>query len=247
LGYRTISFQTSFDWSDIREVDLYLALDKAPINPVSSSPFEVLFTETTAVKLLLDSRYVLTSSDFGLVDLKHRGHIELQRFILDELPNIAAISEPTFTFAHILIPHTPYVFGPNGEILTDPGFFSGEASGPISEEYRVRGYTGQITFINGRVLEIVESMIENSPTPPVIVLQGDHGLGENGQHLILNAYYFPPTAREVLYASISPVNTFRILFNELFESEYKLLPDQSFPLNSISDPVPENAPACSGA
>jgi hypothetical protein len=247
MGYRTVSFQTSFDWSDIRAANLYLALDEAPINPIRSSPFEVLFAETTAVKLLLDSRYVLTSSDFGLVDLKHRGHIELQRFILDELPNIAAIPEPTFTFAHILIPHTPYVFAPDGEIRTDQGFFGGEASGPINEDYLVRGYTGQITFINEQMLEIVRALIKDSQTPPVILLQSDHGFREDNKLLILNAYFVPEDAREALYSRVSPVNSFRLVFDRIFGAEYDLLPDLSYPLHSMTDPVPETSSICADA
>jgi hypothetical protein len=247
LGYRTVSFQTSFDWSDIRTVDLYLALDKAPINPIDSTPFEILFAETTAVKLLLDTRYLLGSSDLGLTELKHRSHIELQRYILDELPNIATIPEPTFTFAHILIPHTPYVFGPNGEIRSDPGFYSGEDSGPVNEDYLVRGYTGAIDFINGRMLEITRSILKAHESPPIIILQSDHGLRDANRLLILNAYYFPGQAEEALYRTISPVNSFRVLFDEYFGTDFGRLPDRSYGFEGFQQPVAERFATCLSA
>jgi hypothetical protein len=45
---------------------------------------------------------------------------------------------------------------------------------------------------------------------------------------ILNAYYLPNTAaRASLYPSITPVNTFRILFASYFGQKLPLLPDIS--------------------
>jgi hypothetical protein len=79
-----------------------------------------------------------------------------------------------------------------------------------------------------------------SPSPPVIVLQGDHGpplrLLEEGpspaayrERLgILSAYLVPPAMGDDLYPSISPVNTFRVLFAELFGEELGALPDRSY-------------------
>jgi hypothetical protein len=74
----------------------------------------------------------------------------------------------------------------------------------------------------------------------VIILQSDHGsgLGLSTQSLeqtdlrermsILNAYYLPGPGRQALYPSISPVNTFRVLFNAYFGAGLDLLPDRSY-------------------
>jgi hypothetical protein len=45
---------------------------------------------------------------------------------------------------------------------------------------------------------------------------------------ILNAYYFPGIHSNSLYASITPVNSFRLLLSEYFGMNLPLLPDQSY-------------------
>lgn len=44
---------------------------------------------------------------------------------------------------------------------------------------------------------------------------------------ILNAYYFP-NYNESIYQNITPVNSFRVVINELFNEENELLPDSSY-------------------
>ena len=44
---------------------------------------------------------------------------------------------------------------------------------------------------------------------------------------ILNAYYFPD-GRESLYPSITPVNTFRMIFNAYLGTSLEILPDESY-------------------
>ena len=45
---------------------------------------------------------------------------------------------------------------------------------------------------------------------------------------ILNAYYVPPEGQRLLYASISPVNSFRMVFNACLEAHFDLLEDRSY-------------------
>jgi hypothetical protein len=44
----------------------------------------------------------------------------------------------------------------------------------------------------------------------------------------LNAYYLPGEKKDLLYDGISPVNSFRVIFNEYFNENYELLPDISY-------------------
>ena len=243
LGYQTVAFQTGFIWSDMQDADIYLSLSEAPLGLQRISPFEALFVETTATKLLLDTQYVLKIANFGAAEFRHRGHVELQLNILEELPNIASIDGPTFTFAHVLIPHTPFVFEANGDIVTDPGYYSGERGGPINDEYLVRGYTNEVTFINQRMLEIMETLVKKSDIPPVIILQGDTGLEGDNRMQILNVYYAPLAAAE-LYPTITPVNTFRIVFNAYLRTNYERLPDISYPGGDREALAPEITPNC---
>jgi hypothetical protein len=43
---------------------------------------------------------------------------------------------------------------------------------------------------------------------------------------ILNAYYFPG-GNDDLYPTITPVNTFRLIFNKYFDQDYPLLEDKA--------------------
>jgi hypothetical protein len=81
----------------------------------------------------------------------------------------------------------------------------------------------------------VTTLLADSATPPVILIQGDHGpwlqYGSD-QFKILNAYYLPGH-NDLLYPSISPVNTFRLVFDTYLGADYPLLEDISY-----DSPVP---------
>jgi hypothetical protein len=113
----------------------------------------------------------------------------------------------------------------------------------------------QLTFINSRIQDLVLHLIEDSENRPVIILQADHGpkSGMEGEKTsydifvetvsIFNAYYFPAGEYDELYPSISPVNTFRILLNQLFNEDYEPLPDLAYFVTGVCgdtvDLVPE--------
>jgi hypothetical protein len=64
----------------------------------------------------------------------------------------------------------------------------------------------------------------------VIIIQGDHGginAPPDGRMKILNAYYFPEGGNQYLYQSISPVNSFRVLFDAYFNGNYPIIADIS--------------------
>ena len=79
-----------------------------------------------------------------------------------------------------------------------------------------------------------------SETPPIIVLQADHGPGAfldwNSAErtclwertAILNAYYLPGDGAERLYDTITPVNSFRVILDAYFGAELGLLEDVSY-------------------
>ena len=78
---------------------------------------------------------------------------------------------------------------------------------------------------------MVDQILQASETPPVIILQGDHGpwVGSIPIRMqILNAYYLPGDATRRLYPTISPVNSFRVALNEIFGLGLPLLEDVSY-------------------
>jgi hypothetical protein len=81
------------------------------------------------------------------------------------------------------------------------------------------------------ILPIISQIIEKSDTPPVIIIQGDHGSvieSPKRRMSILNAYYLPKEGDTQLFESISPVNTFRVIFNTYFGGKLPLLEDNAF-------------------
>ena len=250
IGYKTVAFETGYEWSRLRDADFYLAINREPMTLQRLEPFESMLIESTALVLFSHlqiqeqtSRNQEIIEKVMKVDFPYSGYAERQLFILDELPEIAKLSEPTFAIVHSLIPHVPYVFDPTGEIWSDPGFYSGERAEPINEWYWQMGYTSEIQFINQRMTEILKTIIDNSENPPIILIQADHGLRGENRLQILNAYYLPGDASLELYKNISPVNSFRVVFDNYFGTDYGLLPDLGF-YQDEPDPRPETSQEC---
>jgi hypothetical protein len=147
--------------------------------------------------------------------------------LLDKLPTIPTIAGPKLVFVHVLVPHQPYIFQPDGSLQLDENFYRA-AGGPINAEYYAKGYTNQIQFINQRMLDILQKIINQSPVKPIIVVQGDHGVKDFNRASILNAYYLPDGIEGKLYPTISPVNTFRVILDNYFGDHYSLLNDTSY-------------------
>jgi len=88
--------------------------------------------------------------------------------------------------------------------------------------------------------QVIDTILANSSQPPVIIIQGDHGPGsrldwDSPQRTclwertpILNAYYLPEGRDSLLYPSISPVNSFRVVLNSYFGTNLPLLPDDTY-------------------
>jgi hypothetical protein len=163
-----------------------------------------------------------------------------------------SVASPKFVFAHLVIPHWPYVFLPNGGYVPGGGDINGFLIGKTPSEGLV-GYPRSMAFINRAMIQVVDQIIARSKAPPVIIIQGDHGafrFDDPSQRVtILNAYYLPG-AKAVLYPTITPVNTFRIVLNSYFGQDYPLLPDVSRfspyddATTSKSSPIPvRNNPA----
>lgn len=105
------------------------------------------------------------------------------------------------------------------------------------EEYRA-GYIAQMKFVNAHVAAILDDILAQSPDA-VIILQGDHGPGsllnrdslENScmyeRTAILNAYRFPGQ-EDAVYPAITPVNSFRLIFDKYFQTQLGLLPDKQY-------------------
>lgn len=218
LGYHTFAFETGFAFDHFNDLDAYYTLPSRGVNE-----FENLYISTTFGRFLDDAGLLA-----GLRETPEDRKRERILFDLRTLQELPLTPGPKFVFAHLVIPHQPFVFGPNGEALTiQPQKIKSKEYYSIAR-YGL-GYRNQAIFISRQISQLVKDIIEKSPTPPIIIIQGDHGpshYNDTVRMQILNAYYFPD-AQPQLYPTITPVNTFRVLFNTYFETKLDLLEDVS--------------------
>jgi hypothetical protein len=219
MGYRMVAFETGYDWTEFRNADYFFA---APQHGLSG--FESLVLRDSAA-VILDDLGVFDPLHFTPEDQKRN----LILYVLNKMKSLPQVPGPKFVFIHLVIPHQPFVFGPNGEPLVVAQRTLNEEKYYNAEDY-LRGYGNQVRFISSQIPDLMKTIIENSPTPPVIIIQGDHGpaqLEKENRMGILNAYYFP-NKKDALYATITPVNTFRVVFNTFFGTNLELLTDTSY-------------------
>jgi len=243
LGYTIIAFETSYNPTRIEDADLYLSHKQGTLWELQVlsrvNGFEAMLIRSSAALILTDAARVLPRFIVPDVKAPFQDHRERILFILDRLESAPEIPGPKFVFAHIISPHLPYIFGPDGSYINPNVAFtlaSGREQG--NREYHFNGYLGQITYLNLRLEQLLAQIISQSETPPIIVLQADHGgplSGLRDRMAILSAYYLPDGGSESLYETITPVNTFRLLFNIYFSGDYELLEDVSYS-SSYNDP-----------
>jgi hypothetical protein len=230
LGYKLVSFATSFEPTEILGADAYLAP-----RPHFTEFHRHLIDQTCVWAFLPDPEGI---------DLFEQTRENLL-FTLDRLPSVAADPRPTFTFAHLLCPHPPFLFGPDGEDVSrrDVRYYMNDGTryqGFAFEKWvYVRAYREQAIYLARRVQDAIGRILADSPRPPIIILQSDHGPGSrldpesrektdlHERMSILNAYYFPDRKYQGLYPEITPVNSFRVVLNTYFGARLDLLPDRN--------------------
>ncbi len=114
IGYTTVAFETSYEWSRISDADILLSLGNASANSQVIKPFETMLIRSTALLFFADGQKIRSYADYDLSNHPFADHISLQLFTLDQLPKIPSIPGPKFIFVHILVPHVPYVFNASG-------------------------------------------------------------------------------------------------------------------------------------
>jgi len=254
-GYITVAFESGAWWSEFTDADIYLSYKTAPETLVGSlssnliiNDFEIQLMDTTLITALEDVE--ILSKNGEVSGVKYQNKRSRILYTLEELKYVHNFEGPKFIFAHIISPHRPFIFGPNGEELVPKG----EVQDP--QAYGI-GYTNQITFINDRILEVFKSIINDSEIPPIIVVHGDHGPSTNygvtneQRSTIFNAYYLPNGGEDMLYPTISPVNSFRVILDYYFNAKLDLLDDVHYYSSDFENPdnyivIPNIGPVCGG-
>jgi hypothetical protein len=228
LGYTIVAFETNYYWLNLEDADHYYSTAGRAVNPGEAhlpvNAFEAMLIRESAGLVLTDLLSFLPGEMQPDLEYPNRMHAEQVLYAFEKLADVPLeVPGPKFVYAHIVAPHSPIVFGPAGEWVVLP-------EGLDDAGWR-KAHTDEIQYVNTRVLEVVEALINGSAREPVIIIQADHGAMINDQQNhteILNAYYLPGYDEAGSYASISPVNTFRVIFNRYFGGSYPLLDDITY-------------------
>jgi len=162
-------------------------------------------------------------------------------FQLWALRHLQQYRGPRFVFTHFICPHGPDVFSRTGRYVSRQ---------QIAAEGRATAFIDQHYWIDRQIRGIV-TYLQDEPAgqQPVIILQADEGPypGEpttwpaenpNPDQLemkfdILNAYYLPGVPKSVVWPTITPVNTFRMLLDAYFHANLARLPDREYTFASV--------------
>lgn len=166
---------------------------------------------------------------------------------------------PTFMLAHFLLPHDPNVFSSTCKPL------SFEAMRHYTEK---ESYLAELQCANLIMEDLADFIKNHSNRPYVLIFQADEGPFlpreyfpvENPMALstpdavsihsaILNAIYISPDSNQNtsadyetlgFYPQISPVNTFRLVFNHYFNTSLPILEDKTFIFSDAKYPYQLN-------
>lgn len=218
IGYHIVCLDSGWEPTRLRNVDEFLSVGEG------FSEFEQGVINLTPLRPFLQH---FGQSPYEL----HRRRID---YAFKELPGIAKRQEPSFTIAHLICPHPPFVFGQDGDD-TSPHFlpFSyGEAGGKGS-------YASQAKYLLKRLPHLVHQIRMNSAQEPIIIIQADHGWDATVgaevydsddalRYPVFNCWHLPGKGKSRVYDKITPVNTFRVIFEEYFGQDCPLLDDRNY-------------------
>jgi len=225
-GYDTIAIASGFEEVAARQADVW-------VDGGQLTEFEVSLLASTFAGDLIGA----IAPDFA--SSQHRDRILSN---LAVLPEIAASRDrpPALVFAHIPAPHQPTVFGQDGAPVAVPISDHFYADSPMERsedpvEFGER-YRGQLPYLNDRILEAIDGILEQSSVPPIIVLFADHGSasradwnetdpGEVDPSILLERTgilfaALTPGRDDVYPDDASPVDLFRLLFDAYLGTDY---------------------------
>jgi hypothetical protein len=227
-----VSFEGEIQYTSIRSADKYLS-SFLPLNN-----FENL--------LLVDSPLEPFSNIFHwpVAIPNYDTHARRIEYTLRTLPEVpTSIPSPKIVYAHIVLPHPPFVFDQEGnrlDIETPYNLFDEIAFTGGHDDY-LNGYREQVIFINHEIINVIKSLLAKSKTPPIILVMGDHGpasmfnwrldapgcVWERSSNLY--AILLPGhQADGTVYETMTPINTFRVIFNTYFGTDLSLLEDRTY-------------------
>jgi hypothetical protein len=208
----------------------------------TATEFEAVLYETTAMPLLEDhfggEELVMPPAD--------RSNYENALFQFRALNRVLGDPGPKFVYAHVLLPHDPYVFDEDGRYVS---------RAERADESEAAMFRRQLEYTNRQIKAVVERMLALPESRrPIIIVGADEGPHPEPYQRdpgsfnwadatpdqletkfgILSAFYLPtepasePADLPQPYPSMSAVNTFRFIFARYFGLDLPYLPDRSY-------------------
>jgi hypothetical protein len=253
LGYRHVHVGSG--WEPERQDPT------ADVNFVMPGPsdFESALYDASAAPALL-RRLGLSRASSSARD----AHVADTSFSLDTLDTVDAERGPKFVFAHVLLPHPPYVYDRDGRVMT------GAETAALSVPER---FERQVGYTNSRIRALVDRLLAApEERRPIILVQADEGPWPRAYAAnirgydwstaspddleikfgILNAWYVPGEADLDLDPAMTAINTYPVLFGRYFGLDHPLLPERihasrdwyhPYDLTDVTDRLPRDRPS----
>jgi hypothetical protein len=222
-GYHVISIVPPFDEAALFSADL--VIDSGQL-----TSFEVKLLHEPLVRNVLPELQADWFTD------QHRARIQSSITTAHGLAR-EHNPRPRFILAHLMAPHGPLVFGPNGEARPLWPCF------PADCEFWDSGWrhgvdvvapalADELTFLNAQILQLVRAIKANADRPPVILVMSDHGFRHDPQNRAetnrnLFAAYTP--GHDELFAQdATPINTFPRILNAYLDARLTEAPEDLY-------------------
>jgi hypothetical protein len=158
--------------------------------------------------------------------------------IINSLQNVDEIlqskgKQPHYILLHLMLPHPPYVFSADFQEIKNSNVLE---HGDIWLNKQT--YITAVKASNAMIFQFVKrKFMKSDPENLIIVINSDHGSHysvsngatdvESKQERMSNITFVYNSGINVDFVS-SPVNLYRVLFNDLFNASYDTLPHKSF-------------------
>lgn len=230
----------------------------ADVNPTfaQTSDFIGVLTEYTILPAIAN----LLGFEDELSD--RRRNYDAAVWDLQTFSQLVDLPGPKFVFMHLFLPHEPWVVDAEGGYVTEQA----DEGRSFPERYRT-----QWSFVHRQMTSLIQGLLDKpEETRPIIILTTDEGPNprdmpetENNidwasatdaqldqKFAIFAAYYLPGVSNTCMYAGMSSVNTFRLVFDLYFDANLPLLPDRNYihrdrrhpyDLTEITDRLPSSS------
>jgi hypothetical protein len=216
-GYTTVAIDMAFQGI---QADVNVQYDPEEVGGMAADEFQKTYLDATMFNPF--SSYFRSNNQAAI---KQR---DIILYALEKTTNPGNIKSPKFVFTHVLLPHEPFIFDKDGNLLP----------AKASDDWTY--YLGQHQYTTKLAEQLISKLLANADpsNPPVIILQSDHGarnlatkaadgtilnhllpnFTSKNMHDILNAMYLPGFDTRQLSNSMDPTETFAIVLNHYFNA-----------------------------